>query len=721
MSSSPRGPAQPVFSRRGASHQVSDPGLLRRGLKNVIQVQPEQSPKFGSSGAEQQDSAGEQLDPQVNGDPDATNPDVNEEDVLTLDPELAKKQIKAGFSQPPPDTSSVPPPTSTGATPSASSTAGKKKSQPKDPNASFEPSDSFLQDQQEEENRDSYLDREFLESAISTYNRLAEHARNKQHYKLGISHLRRALSLEKSGVVPPDDWPLKVLLAKTQVNVATLQYLLNQPHESLLEAALARDRSLECLNYLDSEVYSARKGQEDPDLLFLLEESAVTFCLALHSAALAMKQLPGADTAGITEVDRLAWKIGTKYLDRGHPCLSFMRKAFETRNTLPPEETAAFVSPQGSNKDGAGPGDGGDESQKDITQDKQAAQQDKEKVDPDAAAKQDQADENQQEQKRKMLISELEDLQQYLRDTVLSDEKELNSIWDDIQVVKQKAVNFELNLPEIATLEAEVLRSKRRMALSTGSGSMLGHIGKSASSADLQKGSSSSSLEANKGASSGGEGGAGPAVGKKTAGQKKKRSKSADRSSGGGRLGATTRMDLPEMRRQRENLKHEKTISRLITRTADEQYLYEVRMSYSKAKATPSKSRPQLAASAPGGAGPHGGKGGAQDAAGKKYDLKKDVISLTGILKHEHETLLTWHPQGKEIAASLDPSYAERQTLNRAYADSLGSLAHKGRTEAIVRVSKMKGKAHVLAKHVAGSPLRRRSGASNASSPGGGK
>ena len=36
-----------------------------------------------------------------------------------------------------------------------------------------------------------HLDRDFLESAIATYNRLAEHARDKKRYDEGLKHLQR--------------------------------------------------------------------------------------------------------------------------------------------------------------------------------------------------------------------------------------------------------------------------------------------------------------------------------------------------------------------------------------------------------------------------------------------------------------------------------------------------------------------------------------------------
>lgn len=48
---------------------------------------------------------------------------------------------------------------------------------------------------------------------------------------------------------------------------------------------------MECLNHLDQEAFSVKKGLENPDLLFLLEEAAVAFCLALHSACVAMKHV----------------------------------------------------------------------------------------------------------------------------------------------------------------------------------------------------------------------------------------------------------------------------------------------------------------------------------------------------------------------------------------------------------------------------------------------
>ena len=83
-----------------------------------------------------------------------------------------------------------------------------------------------------------YLDRDFLENAISTYNRLAEQTRNRKQYEQGIKYLRRALMLE----VPPTDWPLRILVAKTQVNVATLHYLQGNYQDSLFKATLARDQ-----------------------------------------------------------------------------------------------------------------------------------------------------------------------------------------------------------------------------------------------------------------------------------------------------------------------------------------------------------------------------------------------------------------------------------------------------------------------------------------------
>ena len=98
------------------------------------------------------------------------------------------------------------------------------------------------------------------------------------------------------------------------------------------------DQALDCLNWLDSEAFSVKKGQEDADLLFLLEEAAVTFCLALHSAALALKQLAGVEVGRLVEVDRLAWRIACKYLDAEHPCGKFLLKAFENRGTLTPSD-----------------------------------------------------------------------------------------------------------------------------------------------------------------------------------------------------------------------------------------------------------------------------------------------------------------------------------------------------------------------------------------------
>jgi hypothetical protein len=93
----------------------------------------------------------------------------------------------------------------------------------------------------------------------------------------------------------------------------------------LNEAAKGRDRALECLNTLDRETYNVKKGLENPDLLFLLEESAVTFCLALHSAVLAMKKSgPEFGENDIAELEGLAWKAAEKYLDEGHPCRNFL-------------------------------------------------------------------------------------------------------------------------------------------------------------------------------------------------------------------------------------------------------------------------------------------------------------------------------------------------------------------------------------------------------------
>ncbi len=74
-----------------------------------------------------------------------------------------------------------------------------------------------------------FLDRDFLESGIATYNRLAEYARGKQQYETAVKHLRRALLFE----VPPDDWPLKILMSKTQVNIATMLFLQKKYQESI--------------------------------------------------------------------------------------------------------------------------------------------------------------------------------------------------------------------------------------------------------------------------------------------------------------------------------------------------------------------------------------------------------------------------------------------------------------------------------------------------------
>lgn len=255
--------------------------------------------------------------------------------------------------------------------------------------------------------------------------------------------------------------------------------------------------------------------------MFLLEESALTFCLALHSAALAMKMLPGADLAGITEVDRLAWKIGTKYLDRSHPCLSFMRKAFETRGTLTPEETAAAyenaamqqqvggssssTAPAKKTAHGAGAGaagasassrqyvraaagggqdesgvaiatDAGDHADTTTREDPSLLP---DEADPHERAQQlaqEQQDADLQDSKKRVLLQELEDLQLLLQQTAPADtaksggDKALAKIYDELQKVKQKAVNFELHLPEIAALEVEFLRTRRTL-LHQGSGS----------------------------------------------------------------------------------------------------------------------------------------------------------------------------------------------------------------------------------------------------------
>ncbi|CAD7941378.1 unnamed protein product [Amoebophrya sp. A25] len=616
---SPRA-AQPLFSRRNAGPSVTDPNLVRRGLGGVIQSFDEQQTAAISKakailhdvpqdagqdvgGDEERQRGGSHGagSEQIGGSSSSTarSPDKQkmaeslvsgeQQDVLALDPKLAKKQIQKGFQ---------------GGDPNAEEAVALQVAEP---DSAVGP-DAYSADLVARgPHLSNYLDREFLESAISTYNRLAEHARNKQQYKIGIGHLRRALSLEQSGVVPPDDWPLKVLLAKTQVNVATLQYLLNQPHESLLEAALARDRSLECLNYLDSETFSARKGQEDPDLLFLLEESAVTFCLALHSAALAMKQLPGTDAAGILEVDRLAWKIGTKYLDRTHPCLSFLRKAFETRGTLTAEETLLEESPEA----------------KEARLGKHA----------------------QQKAKKRMLVRELEDLQHVLRDG--TEETDFGKVWDDILVVKQKAVNFELNLQsELHMLEAEFVRRRR------------------AANAEV----------AAKGAGPAPKGGPPPpglpiarqrALSAGARPKKKRIRKVAD---------APVHLEPAEIRRQREALKHERQHSRLITRLSDEQHLYEVRMAYASAK-LPSNlaKRPQSAAPTVGGRAPAPEKEG-------HHRVKKtvgEVVALAQIMHQVHENIISQHPRGNEIAAELYPSLHRKNELETQFADGIGKMTKK--------------------------------------------
>lgn len=311
-------PPQPVFSRKGAP-QVEDQRLVKRSLNLVAESKGTEIPNLPNVSTVNscEHVPVEKTEPSLDGEGNVVPPP---KDVLAPpDPsELAKKKKKDLPPEPIPDSE-----------------------EQRQGNAAM---NAINEPEMRQYSRtlvgvgphlEHFLDRDFLESAISTYNRLAEYARNKKQYNVGINHLKRALMLE----IPPDDWPLRILIAKTQVNVATMHYLLGSHHESLLEATLARDRSLDCLNYLDSEAFSVKKGLEDPDLLFLLEESAVTFCLALHSAALAMKQLPGVEPDSIVEVDRLAWKIASKYLDRGHPCGKFLLKAFENRGTLAPSET----------------------------------------------------------------------------------------------------------------------------------------------------------------------------------------------------------------------------------------------------------------------------------------------------------------------------------------------------------------------------------------------
>lgn len=53
-----------------------------------------------------------------------------------------------------------------------------------------------------------------------------------------MKNLQRALMLE----IPPGDWPLRILLAKSQVNAATMLYLMGDMEGSLREAVGGRDR-----------------------------------------------------------------------------------------------------------------------------------------------------------------------------------------------------------------------------------------------------------------------------------------------------------------------------------------------------------------------------------------------------------------------------------------------------------------------------------------------
>ena len=64
--------------------------------------------------------------------------------------------------------------------------------------------------------------------------------------------------------------------------------------------------------------------------------------------------------------------------------------------------------------------------------------------------------------KKKILLRELNDLQQLLRSHDENARVDYEKLWTDFLVCKQKAVNFELDLPEVRKLEQQIRRRREQ-------------------------------------------------------------------------------------------------------------------------------------------------------------------------------------------------------------------------------------------------------------------